>query len=327
MLPYPWSALAKVVVVRVLNEQMVMLSDFHSQVLYPDGPMPVSMDVLRLRLSRIKSGQILCDKDNHPMVIPLLKQAQAIRGNAARTKLVSLNVMESALLAAGMRPDHVATIIHTYKTVTESEDAPAADHEEGQLPAADNQPQVPPTSPPQAEHGEALEAQRSDSGETPDMPQPDVPPAPQGHVAAQSPAAVTTPQPQIRQGVRSVPSVASAAAPTRQKRTAPIEPLEASLQRDWPLTLPELAFPPRALVDDYGLQSIIPNFRDNAEIPLGRQLTAFKSWCTTPVHIGRGTEYLRPVANITYEGCESSVLGFMGFMLKVSLVRSHVTCL
>lgn len=348
MLPYPWCTLTKVVVIRLQGEDMVMLSDFHAKILHSNGPMPVSMDVLRLRLSRISSGQVICDQSHHPMVIPLLKQHSAVQANAARAKLVSLPVMESALQAAGMRPDHVSAIINTYWSVSHANESQlpaqaAPEHLDSEtttlLPlleaaAANAGPDVVHSAADAQGHVDATPAGEVAPIQTAGTPATTQAPAAAAATAAAATAA-TTATPSAMPAPPSAAQVLQAlirhldripvphpsgqtSATSANKRSAPSATEEVVLARDWPSTLPELAFPPKALKDNYSLNTILPGFREDKSIVLGRQLDAFKAWCTAPVHMGRGTDYPNPVANITYEGCEAVVLGFMGFMLKVS---------
>lgn len=280
MLPLPWGTLAKVSAVKLRGESMVVLGDFHAQVLHAGGPMHLSMDVLRTKLGRTAGTQLVCHQDNDPTVLALLKSHQVLETKAARAKLVSLTAMESALLTAGKRPDHVAMIMEAYKRVVAPQQA--------------DQPQgaTPPSNPPPA-------MAQSATGST-HMPQPS---SVLPHVEHASP-------------------LPPASSTSSVKRAAPSHPGDgdASWARDWPLRLPELAFPPKALKEDYSLGTLHPTFHQDTDIPLSKELIEFREWCTTPVHLGRGTSYPNPVVAITFEGCEDVILGFMGFMLKVSSV-------
>lgn len=285
MLPYPWSTLARVVLVEFDSADLVVLNDFHAQVLHATGPMAVSLDVLRARLGRTQGTQLVCDQANNPMVLAALKEAQVLGPKVARTKLIALPTLERALITAGKRPDHVALIMNTYKNAK----GPGGAH-------------------PQAASAQLPTPQGTPHGGLARMPvlhpHPPSPPSELG-------------------GSSALASLGTALA----KRRSPHEgdpqeeaPSQGMWARDWPTTLPELAFPPKALAQDYSLAALLPTYRQDATIPLGQELDLFKEWCMAPVHLGRGVQYPAPVATITYQGCEDTILGFCGFMLKV---RSH----
>lgn len=278
MLPFPWATLANVSVVKLRGEMFVVLGDFHAQVLHVDGPMYMSMDVLRTRLDKTSGTQVVCHQDNDPIVLAMLKSHQVLGTRAARAKLVSLTSMETALLTAGKNPAHVALIIEAYKKVVAPQQA---EHPQGATPPANPHPAMPPSA--------------TDS--TP-IPQPS----------------------SVLPHVEHASLLPAASSTSSLKRTTPSlsGDGDASWARGWPLRLPELAFPPKALREDYCLATLLPTFHQDTDIPLSKELIEFREWCTTPVHLGRGTSYPNPVANITFEGCEDVILGFMGFMLKVS---------
>lgn len=287
--------MAKVVVVKLGLETMVVMTDFHSTVLYATGPMPITLDVLRIRLSRVGGTQLACDHAHNPMVLAVLKQCQALGPKVARTKLVALDTMEAALIAAGKRPDHVALIMQTYKQVANHSSS------EGMTTAPSVMVQPP-----------ASTTSLGPIMRSPSSPQVPCPPA-EGLVAG---GHAPMSHPSDTMASELLAAIGNALA----KRQAPQEPspeLGGVWTRDWPTKLPELAFPPTTLKDDYSLATILPKFREHQDIPLVEELRAFKEWCTTPVNLARGQEYPNHVASITYQGNEDNILGFTGFMFKV----------
>lgn len=115
MLPYPWSYMAKVSVLKSKGELLVVVLDFHQVVLNVEGPMPMTSDAFRSRLNRCKGTQILVNQQTEPMMLGLLKSQGVLETQVARAKLASLDVIEAALIGAGQRPDFVTSIIDTYK--------------------------------------------------------------------------------------------------------------------------------------------------------------------------------------------------------------------
>lgn len=353
MLPYPWSTRAHVAVVVVGEQPMVVLGDFHEKVLHAEGPMPMTIDILRTRLGRVDGGQMVVDKDHSPMVLALLKDNSVVLPRVARAKLVSLQAMEEALTTAGKRPDHVATIIHTYMRVAGP--APAA---AGHVPA-----------PADTAVAAALEAAAALSS-TPlaaEAPQPSRAPASAVPAASALPAAAlpaaavprassspwstflsfsrkaSVERTSASQAFGSNPFSHAQRASTPKRAAAEVagdhtlEDDTNTMPRDWPMELPELAWPPKALKEDYGLATLMPDFKTRADIPLAQEIEEFESWCKQPIHIGRGTDYANPVKQVTFEGGLDCVQGFMGFMFKVStmyacehmwntLCKQHMIC-
>ena len=78
-----------------------------------------------------------------------------------------------------------------------------------------------------------------------------------------------------------------------------------------------MAWPPRALKEDYGLQTILPNYEAREDIPLGGELVAFKAWCTEPFHLGRGMAYPNPVKEVTFAWAQETIHAMCGFLVKV----------
>jgi hypothetical protein len=116
-------------------------------------------------------------------------------------------------------------------------------------------------------------------------------------------------------------STSSLAAPSMTTQSAKRKPSgdeeEEPMVWEWPTTLPQLAWPPKSLTEDYGLHTILPQYQDDPSIPLGLEVVNFKAWCMEPMHLGRGMQYANPVKDITFEGAMDCVHGFMGFMFKV----------
>lgn len=88
--------------------------------------------------------------------------------------------------------------------------------------------------------------------------------------------------------------------------------------KQWPQVLPELAWPPKALKEDYGLQAIMPGYPSIEEVPLARELEAFKAWCIEPMQLSRGLAYSNPVKEVTFEGVVDTIHGMLGCCFKVS---------
>jgi hypothetical protein len=82
--------------------------------------------------------------------------------------------------------------------------------------------------------------------------------------------------------------------------------------------MPAEAFPPRSLKEDYGLATALPDFVNNLDIPLGAELLELEAFCKEPFHFGRGVAYPNPIKDTTFEGLLDTVLGFTGYMFKVS---------
>lgn len=120
-------------------------------------------------------------------------------------------------------------------------------------------------------------------------------------------------------------STQDSAAPSTSRQHLPERPSSSSqpqsighVARRWPTTLPELAWPPKALKEDYGLHTIIPEYASDPNIPLGAEVSAFKTWCTQPLHLGRGVMYANLVKEVTFSGAEDTIHALCGFLMKVS---------
>lgn len=217
--------------------------------------------------------------DFAPHVLHMLKQKGVVYPTVGKVKLISLVKMQAALLRSGQPADHVAAIMRVHKSLLPPQAAPPA-------PAP-----APPSNdinlgapvPPQA-HQDQYHHPRDQ--EMSPAPPPDVPPQPQASEEVNQPARMAPP----------------AINPHR-----------------WPTRIPELAFPPVALRDDYGLKTIIHEYASRADIPVAQELPLLEAWCKEPVELSRGLDYPKPVKNVTYEGTKDTILGFTGFMLKVRL--------
>lgn len=119
-------------------------------------------------------------------------------------------------------------------------------------------------------------------------------------------------------------------ATTTNNQLAP-PPTNLIINKDWPNVLPELAWPPKALKEDYGLHTIMPDYASKADVPLSKELKAFKAWCKAPMDISRGLTYSSPVKEITFEGCQETIMCMMGCCFKVIgmmlCTRSCIICM
>lgn len=96
-----------------------------------------------------------------------------------------------------------------------------------------------------------------------------------------------------------------------------------SQPRDWPQTLPDLAFSAKSLTEDYGLAATMPGFSTNTSLPYAQELPHIKAFFMEGVHMARGLEYPNPVKLVTCEGALDTVQGFLGFMAKVGDPGDH----
>lgn len=335
MLPYPWLTLADVVVVMVGTEPMVLLSHFHSQVLHADGPMPMTVDFLRSKLEKVTAGsQLLMEQKGQPSLMGKLKAQGIVPIRVSKVKLVSLEAMEAALLLSGCQEDHVAIIMATHKRVVPqlSPAVPRLQHPGSQqhvgstaaaqgagsrsalqLPADQRGQPAVPTTLPSSPGGPAV---HSSSLQQP----PDTPLASDfGHHRGLQ---------QLGQYFSNMDSCHSHGMSSQHAKSGLKRPAEGpshcdtfyAAARDWPVAIPELAWPPKALQQDYGLHTMLPSYSEDASIPLGQEVEEFRAWCTQPMHLGRGLQYANPVRSITFERDLECVHGFIGFMFKVGLL-------
>lgn len=104
-------------------------------------------------------------------------------------------------------------------------------------------------------------------------------------------------------------------------RLATQRPLErdslATEQANWPKTLPNFSFHPKALREDYGITTMMPNYMEDTNIPLAGEIKAYSAWCTDPVNLSRSPEYSAPIQPITLAKTVDIINGFIGFMFKV----------
>lgn len=303
MLPYPWSCTGKVVVVELSGVPMVVLGDFHTMVLDPktNSPMPLSLDTLRTRLSRCKDAStVVVDKDNHPMVLAQLKRMSVLDAKVARTKLVSITTMHDVLVDAGQRADHVASIMKTYLQVV----CPPANGSTMPAPVV----AIPQSQPVQAPSPGAAPTWHAFN-----------PPSnspytqPSGHVSsAQQHGSSALPA--------TIPLQTSALAALGKRLASDGGSTDGMehFQRDWPKVLPELVWTPKALREDYGFNTLFPNYMADPTIPLSSEVASLKDWCMDAVNLDRGLMYANPVKGVTFEGMLDTVHGVVGFMFKVS---------
>lgn len=91
---------------------------------------------------------------------------------------------------------------------------------------------------------------------------------------------------------------------------------------DWPTRLPDRIFSAAELQDNYGLQAILPSFKNNTAITLGEELKQYEDWCRSPVEASRGANYARKVAPISFANAEESILAFAGYTFKFEGITS-----
>lgn len=246
-LPFPWDKTARVAVVRLDNDLRVCLPNFHEVVLYEGGPMEMNFDTLRARLNRVPSNrQLLVSQASHPGVLSQLKDSNVVGPRCARTKLVDITELQAALISSGQRPDHVAAILRLYLSV---------------VPSSSNT-LVLPSGIGQASSGPRSSSLETSAEEAPvhfEMPTP---------LPETDPIEPPRPLPQPESTDSLLRRLLQALSPKRK----PAEDDLHAMQRDWPATLPELVFPPSALKSDYSLKVLLPDYKDDAGIPLGEEL-------------------------------------------------------
>ena len=307
-MPYPWQRHANLTAVAMGKEVFVVVTDLHSTAL-EGPPMPVTIDVFRGRLKAAGASRVVVSSQHSPGVLAQLKQQGVVPPRAARAKLVSLDVVQRALLMGGYRPDWVQDLVQMYKQVVSQQ--------QQQL---QQQPPMPPTMP-DPEEGGGEEAHMEDTTHTTQ------PTTGEGHPEAGA-RQEATPAP----GGFDINSNSSCTTSWRPPNSALLgkrgladlmggsSSSSSSYTQDWPTTLPQLAFPPKALVEDYGLQALLPGMmssNSSSNFPFAKEVPAIQAFFTEGVHMGRGMEYPNPVKQVTWEGALDSVQGFLGFMFKV----------
>jgi hypothetical protein len=143
------------------------------------------------------------------------------------------------------------------------------------------------------------------------------PPVPIQTPPPSNPTAPTPTQPQGEAQEEEPLSRRASPGPSTSVPQAPRLPPVAR-PNTWPTELPELAWPPRALKEDYGLPTILPGYASRVDIPLGVELDTFKLWCIQPLHLGRGVAYPQPVKEVTFSGAQDTIHAICGFLMKVS---------
>lgn len=330
-LPYPWDGAARIVVVRAKGQDWIALQNFQNNVLYSDGPMPLSIDMLKVRMRGSKAPQLFVDAQHDPDVLAALKRHYVVGARTARVGLASFAAIEHALV--GFQPQMVECIMSKYREVAQrgAQHGPsggmAVDGAAGDVPAAPLS--VPAVLPPPSTAAAAAAAGAAAATPTaPATAAAEVAASPPARGQQQPPTAAPLPPvapafPPPRGRLHSLlDKVLSSINASAQKRQLPAPEAASQSQgnfADWPMQMPVETFTPRSLKEDYGLITTLPNFVTDPAIPLGPELLELEAFCKEPFHFGRGVAYPNPIKDSTFEGLVDTVQAFTGYLFKVGV--------
>lgn len=131
MMPFPWDSKGKVVVIMHEDKAWVPMIAFQALALQDNSPLPMSIDVLKAKLTKVHATTLKVDANNPPGMLGLCKSKGALPPRVARAKLVTLESMKEALIYHGWRADHVAILVSMHKRMLDTAAARAREEEQG----------------------------------------------------------------------------------------------------------------------------------------------------------------------------------------------------
>lgn len=120
LLPYPWCKQETLVVVMYGEDPpraMLVVPHFQRTILAMDGPMPMPVEGLSLKLRDRPEGVVMLDAKSHPRLFSTLKAKGILLPQSARATLACLTTIKDILLGANKPSHQVVQIINMFKSL------------------------------------------------------------------------------------------------------------------------------------------------------------------------------------------------------------------